>query len=80
MCSLGLIIRSFFQADRYRIAIDEKGTQLAEEIDIDEKEDAEVFRVPAHNDVDGADFYHDFKNVSRVCVEDTSDKFKRKSS
>lgn len=42
---------------------------MAEEIDIDEKEDAEVFRVPAHNDVDGADFYHDFKNhltVTRI--------------
>lgn len=47
------------------MAIDEKGTQFVEEIDIDGTQDAEVFRVPAHNEVDGADFYHDFKMVSR---------------
>lgn len=49
------------ESDRYRMAIDEKGTQFVEEIDIDGTQDAEVFRVPAHNGVDGADFYHDFK-------------------
>ena len=59
-----LIIRCFFQADRYQMAIQENETSFAEEIDIDEDQDAEVFRVPAHNDVDGADFYHDFKMVS----------------
>ena len=42
----------------------EKGTPYSEEIDVDEKNDVEVFRVPAHNDVEGADFYHDFKMVS----------------
>ena len=46
------------------MAIQENETSFAEEIDIDEDQDAEVFRVPAHNDVDGADFYHDFKMVS----------------
>ncbi|XP_044177626.1 uncharacterized protein LOC114976055 [Acropora millepora] len=57
------------EADRYRMAIEEKGTPFAEEIDIDEDQDVEVFRVPAHNDVDGADFYHDFKmrlTVTRI--------------
>ena len=42
----------------------EKGTPYSEEIDVDENNDVEVFRVPAHNDVEGADFYHDFKMVS----------------
>lgn len=51
------------------MAIQENETSFAEEIDIDEDQDAEVFRVPAHNDVDGADFYHDFKmrlTVTRI--------------
>ena len=44
----------------------EKGTPFLEEIDVDEKKDVEVFRVPTHNDVEGADFYHDFKMVSAL--------------
>ena len=44
----------------------EKGTPYSEEIDVDEENDVEVFRVPAHNDVEGADFYHDFKMVSAL--------------
>ena len=52
------------------MAIEEKGTPFAEEIDIDEDQDVEVFRVPAHNDIDGADFYHDFKMVSLFWVHD----------
>ena len=44
----------------------EKGTPFSEEIDIDKKNDVEVFRVPPHNDVEGADFYHDFKLVSAL--------------
>lgn len=44
--------------------IEENGTKFSEEIDVDEKRDVEVFRVPAHNNVEGADFYHDFKMVS----------------
>lgn len=57
------------EAARYRMAMEEKGTPFAEEIDIDEDQDVEVFRVPAHNDVDGADFYQDFKmrlTVTRI--------------
>ena len=46
------------------MALEEKGTKFSEEIDIDEQGNVEVFRVPAHNDVNGADFYHDFKMVS----------------
>ena len=75
------IIRSFFQAARYRMAMEEKGTPFAEEIDIDEDQDVEVFRVPAHNDVDGADFYQDFKMVSLFWIYDTTSwKSREKSS
>ena len=44
--------------------IEEKGTKFLEEIDVDEKQDVEIFRVPSHNNVSGAHFYHDFKKVS----------------
>lgn len=47
--------------------IEEKGTKFLEEIDVDEKQDVEVFKVPSHNNVAGADFYHDFKKVSFSC-------------
>lgn len=46
------------------MALVEKGTPFSEQIDVDEQQDAEVFRVPRHNDFEGADFYHDFKMVS----------------
>lgn len=45
------------------MALDENGTQFTERIEIDEEQDFEVFRVPAHNNFEGADFYHDFKKV-----------------
>ena len=54
----------YFQVDRYKMSFQEKGTSFSEQIEIDEKQGVEVFRVPAHNNVDGADFYHDFKMVS----------------
>ena len=41
----------------------EKGTIFKEDVDVDEQRKTEVFRVPAHNDVEGADFYNDFKKV-----------------
>ena len=53
-----------FQVDRYKVAIEEKGTRFTEKIEIDEQSNVEVFRVPAHNDVEGADFHHDFNMVS----------------
>lgn len=55
-----------FQVDRYKMSIVEKGTSYSEQIEVDEKQEVEVFRVPAHNDVDAADFYHDFKMVRLV--------------
>ena len=46
------------------MALEESGTQFTERIEINEEQGVEVFRVPAHNNVEGADFYHDFKKVS----------------
>ena len=45
------------------MALEENGTKFTERIEIDEEQDVEVFRVPAHNNVEGADFYHDFRKV-----------------
>ena len=45
------------------MALEENGTKFIERIEVDEEQDVEVFRVPAHNNVEGADFYHDFKKV-----------------
>ncbi|KAL9963193.1 hypothetical protein ACROYT_G032370 [Oculina patagonica] len=56
-----IFTRTVFEVDRYKVSSVEKGTPLTEEIEVDVKQDVEVFRVPAHNDVDAADFYHDFK-------------------
>lgn len=63
---LVLLDEYFFQVDRYKMSIVEKGASYYEQIEVDEKQDVEVFRVPAHNDVDAADFYHDFKMVRLV--------------
>ena len=47
--------------------IEEKGKKFLEEIEVNEEQDVEVFRVPSHNNVSGADFFHDFKKVSCSC-------------
>lgn len=46
------------------MALEESGTKFTERIEVDEEQEVEVFRVPAHNNVEGADFYHDFKKVN----------------
>ena len=46
------------------LEIEEKGTNFAEGIEIEEQRNVVVFRVPAHNDVVGADFYNNFQMVS----------------
>jgi len=56
----------FFQVDRYKMSIQEKGTLYSEQIEVNEKQGVEVYRVAAHNDVDAADFYYDFKMVRLV--------------
>lgn len=45
------------------MVLEEDGTKFTERIEVDEEQEVEVFRVPAHNNVEGADFYHDFKKV-----------------
>lgn len=54
--------------------IEEEGTTFAEEIEIDVSQRMEIFRVPPHNDVEGADYYHDFKKVSVWQNRDTFNK------
>lgn len=44
--------------------IEEKGKAFVEEIEIDVSQQIEIFRVPSHNDVEAAHYYHDFKKVS----------------
>ncbi|CAH3116369.1 unnamed protein product [Porites lobata] len=41
--------------------IEEKGKAFVEEIEIDVSQQIEIFRVPSHNDVEAAHYYHDFK-------------------
>ena len=64
MTTLICIKKYIFQVDRYKVEIDEKGTRFSDEIDVDENGDEAVFRVPCHNNIDGANVYHDFKMVS----------------
>lgn len=35
---------------------------------MDEEKNVVVYRVPAHNDIDGAHFYHDFKMVKCLLI------------
>ena len=51
------------QAERHLLHVEEEGTRFDEEIDIDDKQDVETFKVPRHNKVLGADFMNDFKIV-----------------
>lgn len=46
------------------MAVEERETQFTQKIDVDITNKVEIFRVPAHNDINGADFYHDFEMVS----------------
>lgn len=54
------------ETDNYRLEIEERGTTFIEEVEIDVKRNVQIFRVPAHNNVSGAVFYHDFD--TRVSV------------
>ena len=45
------------------MALEENGTKFTETIEVDEEKEVEAFRVPAHNNVQDAEFYHDFKKV-----------------
>lgn len=48
---------------RFRVKITESGTKFDEEVEVDTKEDTEVFHVPKHNNVDQSDIMHMFALV-----------------
>ena len=48
----------------YDVQFKESGTQYTEKIQVDTNKQTELFKVPAHNDVDGSNILHDFKAVS----------------
>ena len=54
-----------FQPEHFTLGINEHGTSFDEDIAIDEERDTVLFRVPPHNNVDGASFLNDFKLVSK---------------
>ena len=52
----------------YKVDIRETGTQYNETIEIDTEKQTELFKVPAHNDVDESNILHDFKTVSLLVL------------
>ena len=48
----------------YKVQISETGTEYNETIEVDTEKQTELFKVPAHNDVDESNILHDFKTVS----------------
>ena len=47
----------------YNVQISESGEQYNETIEVDTEKQTELFKVPAHNDVDQSNILHDFKTV-----------------
>ncbi|CAH3164492.1 unnamed protein product, partial [Pocillopora meandrina] len=45
----------------YKVQISETGTEYNETIEVDTEKQTELFKVPAHNDVDESNILHDFK-------------------
>ena len=59
------------KTDKFTLRITEQQANFEEQVAIDEDNDIEYFSVPAHNDVNAADFLFDFKMVRFsffVCV------------
>ena len=50
----------------YKVQISETGTEYNETIEVDTEKQTEMFKVPAHNDVDESNILHDFKTVSLI--------------
>ena len=48
----------------YKVQISETGTEYNETIEVATEKQTELFKVPAHNDVDESNILHDFKTVS----------------
>ncbi|KAJ7361919.1 hypothetical protein OS493_014566 [Desmophyllum pertusum] len=51
------------KTDKFTLRITEQQANFEEQVAIDEDNDIEYFSVPAHNDVNAADFLFDFKMV-----------------
>ncbi|KAJ7361984.1 ATP-binding cassette sub- F member 3 [Desmophyllum pertusum] len=53
----------------YNVQISESGQQYNETIEVDTEKQTELFKVPAHNDVDHSNILHDFKmNMSMMLL------------
>ena len=52
----------------YNIQISESGEQYNETIEVDTEKQTELFKVPAHRNVDHSNILHDFKMVSLFSV------------
>ena len=52
----------------YKVQISETGTEYNETIEVDTEKQTELFKVPAHNDVDESNILHDFKTVSLIIL------------
>ena len=48
----------------YNVQIGETGEHFNETIGVDTEKQTELFKVPAHGNVDDSDILHDFKTVS----------------
>ena len=51
------------QVAEYNVRITETGEQYNETIEVDTESQTEVFKVPAHNNVQHSNVMHDFKMV-----------------
>ena len=50
----------------YNVKITESGEQFNEKIQVDTEKQTELFKVPAHNNVDHSNILHDFKMVRMI--------------
>ena len=53
----------------YNVQITESGEQFNQTIEVDTEKQTVLFKVPAHNNVDHSNIFHDFKMVSLLLVE-----------
>ena len=53
----------------YNVQITESGEQFNQTIEVNTEKQTVLFKVPAHNNVDHRNIFHDFKMVSLLLVE-----------
>ena len=53
----------------YNVQITEPGEQFNQTIEVNTEKQTVLFKVPAHNNVDHSNIFHDFKMVSLLLVE-----------